>query len=461
MKLNFLGDKNFFKHVFSVMLPILIQNVITNFVSLLDNIMVGQIGTEEMVGVAIVNQLIFIFNLCIFGGLSGAGIFTAQYHGNNDPDGVRYSFRIKLFIAIGSFVVFSALFIFFGDNLITAFLYEGEDSIDIEKALIFAKEYMSVMLWQLFPFAIANLYATTLRETGKTVPPMAASVSAVVINLVLNYILIFGKLGFPVMSIKGAALATVISRFAEMLIVIIWTHKNSKSCKFIVSAYKSLKVPKILVFQVCKMGLPLLANEVLWASGMTMLNRYYSVRGVEVVGAINISSTASNLFFCAFLAMGTTVSIIIGQLLGAGEKERAVDETNKLIIFSIILCAGVGVIMAILSPYIPNLYNATDLVKSIAVKMLLISAAMMPVNAFINVCYFTLRSGGKTLITFIFDSAFVWVVSIPAALCIALFTDIPIIPMYIIVQALDFIKCILGYVLIKKKVWVNNLVRKN
>ena len=259
-------------------------------------------------------------------------------------------------------------------------------------------------------------------------------------------------------AVEGVAIATVISRFVECGIIVIYTHRHSDRHKFIVGAYRSLKIPASLANQIFVKGLPLLLNEVLWSSGMTAMSQCYSMRGLEVVSAVNISSTVSNLFFCAFFAMGTTISIIVGQLLGAGELERAVDEGRKLIFFAVALCVAVGAVMAVLAPIIPQIYNTTDNVKHIASELLLVSATMMPFNAFCNSCYFTLRSGGKTVITFIFDSFFMWTVCVPLAFYISRFTALPILEMFIIIQATDLIKCVIGYIMVKNRKWVNNLV---
>lgn len=452
------GDRAFYRKLFAIMTPVLIQNVITNFVSLLDNIMVGQVGTEPMSGVAIVNQLLFVFNLCIFGGLAGAGIFTAQFYGKSDDEGIRNTFRIKLYIAAGSVVLFLALFLSFGEQLIALFLHEGQENLNLEATLDYGREYLAVMLVQTVPFAMMQVYASTMRETGETLLPMKAGIIAVFVNLVFNYILIFGKLGAPAMGVVGAAIATVLARFVECFIVMYWTHRHRDRCPYITGAYRSLKVPTGLVKQVIILGTPLLLNEILWSAGMTVLNQCYSLRGLEVVSAVNISTTVSNLFFCAFFSMGTTVSIIVGQLLGAGELEKAVDEDTKLIAFSVALCFAVGLVMAMLAPLIPQIYNTTDTVKRLASALLLVSAAMMPVNAFTNSAYFTLRSGGKTVITFVFDCVFVWALSIPVAFILSRYTAMHILPMYIVVQALDIIKCAIGYDLLKKRKWVKNLV---
>ncbi len=453
-----IGDKAFYRKVFAVMLPILIQNVITNFVGLLDNIMVGQVGTEQMSGVAIVNQLLFVFNLCIFGGLAGAGVLTAQFYGKGDVKGVRDTMRAKLFIAVGTVLVFAGVFSAFDGELISLFLHDtGNEKLDLEATLGYGKQYMFVMLFQLLPFAITNMYAGTLRETGETMLPMKAGIGAVFVNLALNYVLIYGKFGAPKLGVEGAAIATVIARVMECAIVVAWTHAKKDRNPFAVGAYRSLKVPAKTMKRIVIMGAPLLLNEVLYSTGMTMLNQCYSLRGVGVVAALNISTTVTNLFLCACFAMGTTISIIIGQLLGSGKKERAVDEDRKLIAFSVGLCVAVGAVMALCSPLFPMLYKTDNEVRSIATALLLVSSAMIPFHAFTNACYFTLRSGGKTLITFLFDSAFIWVVYVPVAVVLSRYTDIPILWLYLSVQLLEVVRCVLGFLFVKSKSWVRDL----
>ncbi|MBR2723822.1 MAG: MATE family efflux transporter [Ruminococcus sp.] len=457
---KYIGTKEFYKKVFVITLPILVQQIITNFVSLVDNIMVGQIGTEQMSGVAIVNQLIFVFNVCVFGGVSGAGIFTAQYFGKGDHKGVRATFRAKVIIVSVMALICIGLFLLFDTELISLFLHKGQDNLNLDKTLAFGKEYLAIMLWQIPLFALTSAYSGTLRETGRTVPPMVGGIVAVCVNIVLDYALIFGVefVGIPAMGIIGAAIATVISRVCEFLVVVLWTHGNKDKNKFVVGAYKSFRIPKDLLFGILRKGFPLMLNEVLWSTGQAVLTQCYSVRGLEAVSALNISSTVSNLFFCAYFAFGSAISIIVGQLLGAGEIERAKDEDRKLIFCAVAVCLFIGGVMAALSPLFPQIYNTTDTVKDIATKCLLISAAMMPFHGFIHTAYFTLRSGGKTVITFLFDSVYVWVILIVAAFTLSRFTDIPIVPMYLFVQCLDIIKCVLGYILVKKGVWAKNLV---
>lgn len=454
---SLIGTRMFYRKLFAIMVPILIQTIITNFVSLLDNVMVGQVGTEPMSGVAIVNQLMFVFNLCIFGGLAGAGIFTAQYYGNGDYEGVANTFRAKLYIGLCIAASFILVFAFAGETLIKTFIHEGGEQLDMAATLEYGKSYLRIVLLQIPPFALQQVYSSTLRESGETVLPMKAGLAAFFVNLIGNYILIFGKLGAPVMGVRGAAIATLIARFVECGIIVLWTHSHRERNRFINFAYTSFRIPARLLRQIIVMGMPLMINELLWSGGQTVLNQCYSMRGLEVVSAVNISSTVSELFFSALMAMGNSISIIIGQLLGAGELERAVEEDRQLIAFSIVMCTVVGAIMALLAPVIPLLYNTSDNVRHIATQLLVVTSSLMPIHAFVNASYFTLRSGGKTIITFIFDSFYLWIMCIPLAFILSRYTAMPILKLYIIVQVMDMSKAFLGFFLLRQRKWVNDL----
>ncbi len=452
------GDRAFYKLVISVAVPIMIQNGITNFVGLLDNIMVGRVGTEQMSGIAIVNQLLMVFNLAIFGAISGAGIFSAQFYGCGDQKGVRHTFRFKAYICTAIVAIGILLLSLFGKNLILMYLHGEGNQLALDAALHYGQEYLWVMLLGLLPFAAEQLYTSTLRECGETMVPMAAGVAAVLVNLMLNYLLIFGKFGCPKLGVVGAAIATVVSRYVQAAIVIIWTHTHSAKMPFIVGAYRSLKVPGSLSVKIIIKGTPLMLNEILWAAGIAVLMQCYSIRGLDTVAAMNISNTISNLFNVVFIAMGSAISILVGQLLGAGKMEEAKDTNTKLIAFSVMSCIVIGGVLAVIAPLFPMLYNTTDEVKALAAWFLRIAAMCMPLAGFIHASYFTLRSGGKTTITFLFDSVFLWCVSTPAAFVLSHYTGLPIVPLYLSVQLLDFIKCVIGFILVKKGVWLNNIV---
>ena len=453
-----IGTREFYKIVFAVAIPVMIQNGITNFVGFLDNVMVGQVGTDQMSGVAIANQLLFIFNLCIFGGLSGAGIFTAQFHGSGDDKGVRDTFRFKLITAAVICAAGFAILFLFGEKLIYLYLRGKEDVGDIAATAAYGLDYLKIMSLGLIPFALTQIYASTLRETGSTVLPMKASVVSVLTNFVLNYMLIFGRFGFPAYGVAGAAAATVISRFVELAVIAVSTHRHAEIHRFIRGVYRSLKTPGGLVKNIILRGMPLLINELLWSVGMAFLVQCYSSRGLSVVAALNISTTVSNFFNIVFQALGSAVAILVGQQLGAGEYGKAKDTAAKLIFFSVACCFAVGVLLAAAAPFIPLIYKTTDTVRSLATRFILISAVCMPIFAFAHCCYFTLRSGGKTLITFLFDCVHIWAIAIPFVYTLVHFTALNIVSVYLLGQLIDLVKCVFGFIMLKRGIWLQKIV---
>lgn len=457
---KFIGDKTFYKRIIKLIIPIIIQQGITNVVNLLDNIMVGSLGTEPMSGVAIVNQILFVFNLTIFGGISGVSIFGAQFFGIGDNIGIRNTFRFKFIFCVITTVLAISLFIPFGDELIMLFLdNDANKDIDLTITLGYATDYFKIAIIGLIPFMLVQIYTSTLRETGETVAPMIASVISIIVNFILNLILIFGFFGIPAMGVKGAALATVIARFIEMMYITVYTHKNKYRYQFIDGAYRSLKVPMPLVKRIVKTGTPLLMNEVLWSMGTTFVNQNYSTRGLEVVAANNISSTVWQIFSIIMMAMGTAVSILVGQKLGAGEIEEAKQIDNKLIGLTVVANTIIGILLIAASPFIPLIYNTEQDVFDLATKFLMVVGASMPIHAFIHVTYFTIRSGGRTFITFLFDSVYTWCVPVVISFLLCRFTSLSIVTIYLIVQFSDIIKLFIGIPMLMSGIWAKNIIK--
>lgn len=457
----FIGDKKFYKKIMIIAVPIMIQNGITNFVSLLDNIMVGGIGTEQMSGVAIINQLVFVYYLMMFGGLSGVGIFTAQYFGKRDMEGVRHTFRYKLWLSFLLSMLALVVFLIFGDDLINMYLHDSRDGGDLHATYLYGKTYVRIVFWALPAVMLQMVYASSLRECSETVLPMKAGIAAVFVNLVLNYILIYGKFGAPRLGVAGAAVATVTSRYVEACIIVIWVHTHKEKNPYIVGIYRTLRVPLRLVKAFFIKGAPLLANEFLWSVGMAFLIQCYSYRGLNVVASLNIANTINNIFNIAFFAMGDAIAIIVGQLLGANKMREAKETAYKIIAFAVMISLVVGGLMAATSTLFPKAYNTNETAKALATKYIIANACFMPVVAFLHTSYFTIRSGGKTILTFIFDSVFVWCISIPIAYMLSRYTGIPAVQMYVMVQSADLIKCIIGFILVKKGIWQQNIVDEN
>lgn len=452
-----IGDKAFYKMVFAVAIPILVQNVITNFVNLLDNIMVGKVGTEQMSGVSIANLLLFVFNLAIFGATSGVGIFTAQYYGSKNEKGMQHSIRASMYWGLAILAVGIIMFGAAGKALINFYLTDNGTEGDIVATLGYGTSYLTIMVIGLPAFVISQVYAGTVRSTQKTLPPMVAGLIAVAVNLFLNYVLIYGKLGAPTLGVKGAAIATVTSRYVEMIILIIWCHV-SKKLPYFKGVWKSLKVPFEDSKAYFKKGFPVFINEVLWSLGISMIVQCYSVRGLATVAALNIQNTMNNLFAASYITMGAVTGIIIGNILGAGKIEEAKDTSRKLMAFSTFFCTLLAGLYVGLAFVFPNIYNTTDEVKKIATSVMLVAACFVPIEAIVNASYFTIRAGGRTFITFLFDSFFTWVIPVPMALLLSRLTNLDAVWMYLVIQALEILKVIIGFIILRSGIWCKKFV---
>ena len=458
LKKKYIGSREFYGYVIKLVLPMILQNVITNLVSMLDNIMIGRVGTLQMDGVSIANQFIFIFNLSIFGALSGPGIFGAQFYGKGDHEGQKYTFRFRLIVSVLLLAVGIAIFTIFEEPLINLYINAEDTPQEALETLGYGVTYLRIMRFGLIPFAIGQAYSSVVRECGETKVPMYASLAAIGVNLVLDYGLIFGRLGLPEMGVAGAALATVVAKVIAVFIVIVWAHRHKERNRYIIGLFRGFKIPLDLTGKMIVKGFPLLMNEFLWSSGMSIIAQAYSLRGLDVVAARNIAGTLTNLYNVFFIQMGACTAIILGQELGAGKLLKAKEDSNKLLFFSVAMSAVLGLLMLPVAKYFPMIYNTSDEIKSLATSLLLLQAFAMPIWAYTNSSYFIIRSGGRTGITFLFDFVFTWVVMIPLAVCLSRFTDMEFKQIFMIVTYSEFFKCIIGYFMVHSNMWVRNIV---
>lgn len=456
---KFIGNKKFYRSLFLIVIPIVLQQFITQFVALLDNLMVGRVGNDEMIGVSLANQLLFVFNLGIFGCLSGASIFGTQYFGAGDKEGYQESMRFKFLMGTIIFVIALGVLLIFDDQLLNAFINssEGEYS-NPDVVLSCGKKYLRVMLIGILPFIIKEVYATSLREMKETFVPMVSGVVAIFVNLIINYLLIFGSFGFPKLGVVGAAVGTVISRFVEMLIVLIYAIVKTKRFPF----FKGVLKKPLVGFKAFKQFIPitllLLSNEVFWSLGLTMIVQSYSYRGLDVIGALNICNTVNNVFITVGTSLGNATAIILGNLLGAMKNQEAKEASYKILFASLVFSTIFAILEIGSSFIIPNIYNTSDSIKDMARQMIIIASIFLPFHAFNTCCYFTLRAGGKIILTIIFDSLFVWAVRLPIAFFLSKYSAVSILLVFGIADGIDLVKAIAGYILVDKGIWLKKVV---
>lgn len=455
---KFIGNKSFYKMLFAIVMPIVLQQFITQFVGLLDNLMVGQVGTSEMTGVSLANQLLFVFNLGVFGSLSGVSIFATQYYGAKNKDGYQESFRFKWIITCIIFLITTSIFLLFSEQLLSIFInsQEGEDA-NPALVLLHGKQYLWIMLVGNLAFVIKEIYASSLREMKETFVPMISGVIAILVNLVFNYLLIFGKFGFPTLGIEGAAIATVISRFVEMFVIIIYVQIKKEKFTYFKGIFKG-KVHFSFVKKVIPKTLLLLTNEVLWALGLTLILSCYGIRGLDFVASFNICNTINNVFITVGTSLGNATAIILGNKIGKNDIEGAKSDSYKILFFALVVSLVFTGVMILTSKALPNLYNTTDSIKQVATNLIVIAAILLPIHSFNTCCYFTLRSGGRIFITILFDSVFVLLIRLPLAFILAKYTSLNIYLVFTFVTGIDIIKVFVGYILVDKGIWLKSLV---
>jgi len=448
MMKQFIGDKAFYRQLMTVALPIVLQQLITTSVQLVDNVMVGKLGDQAIGSVAAVNQLYFVVILITFGALGGAGIFSAQFFGSRNYEKLKQTFRFKIvtgmIIAILSFIIFSL----YGRALISLF---STNEITINGGLV----YLNIVKWSVFPWILSVAIANTFRETGVTKPLLTISIITIFTNAALNFILIFGYLGFEPMGIKGAAIATLIARFLEFGLTLLLVKTRGQA--FSTKIHELLKIEPKLLMSIIILALPLMINEALWSSGQTVFVHSYARRGDSALSAVTITGTISQLVFVTFSGIATAVAVMVGNTLGSNDLEKAKDNAKKLIAFSVFFAAVSGAVLMGLSFFIVEIYDVSQATKDIASFNIRVNALFIPVYSFNVAIYFVLRAGGDTKSTFLMDAFYMWIVPVPVALALSYFTALPVTIMFFLVQMLDIPKMLFGLSRYKKGRWIKNL----
>ena len=445
-------DKKFYTKVLVVALPIILQQLLTSSVQLVDNLMVGTLGELAIGAVSVVNQLYFVVIIVTFGAMGGAGIYSAQYFGSKQFDSLKQTFRFKLLISLALSILAIVIFAFFGETFMRMFT---KNPVTIAWGL----QYLNIAKWVMIPMTLSMAISTTFREIGYTKPLLYISIFAILSNVVLNYLLIFGNFGFPKLGIEGAAIATLVSRVLEFSLLFLLLVFKGKV--FNTNPFHIFKIDSFMLKAIMITALPLLLNEFMFSTAQTVFVQSYATRGDNALAAINITGAISQLVFVAFGGIGTAVAVFIGNTLGENKLEEAKENSKKIFIFAIIFAIILGIVLFILSFFILDLYDISQETRTIAQFNIRVNAIMIPVISLYITLYFTLRSGGDTKSTMIIDSGYMWVVQVPVILLLSRLTKMPVIYLYLVIQILEFPKVVLAYSRYKKDYWLRNLAIEN
>ncbi|MFV0479411.1 MAG: MATE family efflux transporter [Anaerorhabdus sp.] len=449
---KYFGDKAFTKKVLYIAIPIMIQQLISGSVQLIDNLMVGTLGDFALGGVGAANRFYMIVQFGMLG-LSAAGtVFIAQYHGADNQKRMKESFRFVLVSLIMIAVFFLIIGLLIPQPIIHFFT-------SVPETMRLGISYLSISVFTFVPVAISMTISGSLRAIGNVKTPLYISSIAVITNTILNFCLIFGNFGFPALGVQGAAIATLIARVIEMVLFLIVLKRENYPFKSKIQDI--FQIPKVIRSKILTKAIPLVANEVGWSAGMATLFMLYSKGGSDIMAGYLVASTVSDLFFVLFGGMATASTVLIAQPLGANKLDEGRRNGYQLIGFSMMMSLFFASCMFLFSFAIPYLY--TD-ISSGAVEfaglMMKIQSIMFIFYMISTQNYFILRAGGDTISTFIFDSCFMWLINIPLVWGLTIFTDLPVYIIFICGQSVEFLKIALGTYLVRKEKWVHNLAHE-
>ena len=447
-KKSLFGGPAFVRSLLAIAVPMMLQQLITSFVNLLDNLMVGQLGTYAISGVATVNRFFLIGSFAIIGVSTASSIFIAQFYGSRNQEAMQQSYRYAIIASLLSFLPFLVA-AFAIPRTIIRFFNNDPELVDA------AMDYIYVAALTFIPQAISMATTSAMRAVGETKLPLKVSVIAVITNGVANYILIFGHFGVPALGILGAALGTLIARLVELALLLIALYRTY--FPFNTKVREIFSIPRRLVSSITKKSLPLMLNEIGYAAGLALLYKFYGTRGAEVQTAISISGTTADLFFVLFGGMAAATAVFVSQPLGRNEIEEAETNAFRILRFSVFMAILFGVIMFILSWVTPNFYVVDESIKNMAAFFIRVQASFLWVYMINTESYFILRAGGDMKRTLILDSGFMMLINIPTVALIAYLTSWPAIWIYLAGQFTDILKIFFSTSLVRRRSWLKNL----
>ena len=449
LPLKMFEDREYIKRVLYIALPVSFQTLLKMIVNFVDTVMIGKLGETAIAGVGLANKYFFVFILLIFGIESGTGVLASQYWGNNDIKNIRKVLGIGLLLSITGSIIFSSAAFIMPDKLMMIFT-ESDNAITIGAA------YLGVVCIS-YPFTAAtDIYVSTMRAIGEVKVPVISSIFAIIVNIILNYILIFGKFGMPVLGVVGAAVATVAARIFEFLLTIIII--SIKKSPIICSITKLSPFSKELISQFGKTALPVIINEFFWGVGTTLFSVAYGRMGDAAIASITISTALQDLLVVSFQGIAIATVIILGNEMGANNLKKAKLYGS----YSYVLTFLVGVFASILImifriPFV-SLYKVSDNVIENVKLCLMVFAFFFPFKAIATVNIVgILRSGGDTLACLFLDLSAVWLIGVPMAFIGGLYFKFPIYTVYAMVLSSEVYKALVGYIRYKQGKWLKNL----
>ncbi|HCX64396.1 MAG TPA: MATE family efflux transporter [Eubacteriaceae bacterium] len=442
-------EREFQKTMFSIALPIMIQSFMMSFLNMIDTIMVGRLGETEIASVGIANQFYFFYNMLLIGLCGGVSVFISQYWGRRDEKNIK---KI-LGVGLSSVVLLSILFIIIGfynpDNVIRLF----SNDILVEQI---GTQYLSITVFSYFFTGVSFLYGFSLRSIGRATLPMIVNMVAIITNVILNYLLIFGNLGFPTLGVNGAAIATLIARVTEAILLMFFIYRFENPLRAKISELLSFK--RHFVKRAYKTITPVVFNDMFWGLATLTYIAVYGRMGTAAMATIQIGNTVNNLFMVIAFGLSNASAIMIGNSIGEGKPLLAFDYAKKFIVSSFFISLGIGVLLALFSPMILQLYKVSETVRYSAQAILYMISAIFSIRVLaILLIVGILRGGGDAGKALLIEGFTMWGVGVPLLLFGAFVLQWPVHWVYALAMTEEIVKCILSLFRLKSGKWIHDL----
>ena len=445
-------NKKFYKTLITLCIPIIIQNLLSNLINMVDTIMVGGLGEISVASIGIANQYFFLYNMALSGIIGGASLFIAQFYGKNDKLNIRKITGLSVISALMIGITFMIVALFSPKFII----YFFSKDLDVIKV---ATNYFSIIGFCYPIIATSNVFSMGSRSIRNPKLGMICSTISLFINIILNYVFIFGKLGMPALGASGAAIATVIARIIELILLVSYIYfiKDDYELRF---TFKDIKlINKDLLKAYISKTTPTFLNDTLWAFGTVLYAVAYSKAGTSAIAASQIASSTGNFFIVTAVCVAIGSSIMIGNELGADNIKKAIHYSKKFAILVTLVGAIFGLLLIISIPGLIKLFSVSDQLMSDIKKIFVIMGILMALKTFNTfIIIGVLRSGGDTKYALFLEMGCMWIVSLP----LTFFAAYKGLPIYILVGLTyteEVVKFIFGVPRAISKKWAQNLVK--
>lgn len=450
---NLFEDKEFFASLFRLWLPIALQQFVYSLLGLLSVVMIGQLGETSVAAVGLANQILFLFQLLLFGVGSGSAIFVAQFWGKRDLASIHRVLGISLGMGLIGALVFS---------FVALVIPEASLSVYTNDAAVIAlgSEYLRIAGLGYFAIAISTSYAITMRSTGNVRLPVTVSILALALGAILNFGFIFGEFGLPALGVRGGAIGGTIARFVECAFLVYISYSTHSAAN--ARLHEMFTFDLAFLKHVLKNVVPVTLNEIAWSFGISAYNSVFAHIGTESVAAVSIAGTIEQMAYVPFVGLANSAAVLIGHRIGAEEEHRAFDYARRLMTLVVALGILIGAAIFFSADLVLGLYKIDSHTHLFARNVLWVMAFALSIKVSnMMLIVGILRAGGDTRVSAVIDAGTLWVVGLPAAALGAFFFGLPVYWVYALTILDEVCKVGLASWRVLSKKWIRNLARQH